>query len=124
VISVLGSRGNALGWLLLLDINPMLSTFKMTIFVIVTTYIWQIYCGLGFMQLEMTAPFVGLMYLLECSIVKASKLNFIQTKKIAQLLKEQQKIFDKLPDGAIIHSSHFIDDDKLSEKNEELKVNA
>lgn len=37
--------------------------------------------------------------------IRTSKISFIQGKKIKQLLEEQQKIFQQLPDGAIIYKT-------------------
>ena len=39
--------------------------------------------------------------------IKKSKIQFLQAHKITLLLEEQQKIFQHLPDGAIIHRSQF-----------------
>jgi hypothetical protein len=38
-------------------------------------------------------------------LIKESKISFIQRIQIRQLLDEQQKIIEHLPDGAIIHKS-------------------
>ena len=53
--------------------------------------------------------------------IKTSKSSFIQGKKIKQLLDEQQKIFQNLPDGAIIHRSLFKEN---SSEVQEVKVQA
>ena len=36
---------------------------------------------------------------------RVSKLAYMSTRKVLKLLEEQQTIFNKLPDGALIHKT-------------------
>ena len=58
---------------------------------------------------------------------KVQKQNFLQSKKIRNLLKEQKQIFQNLPDGAVIHRKHITDengepDSDMKESDKDLKV--
>jgi hypothetical protein len=39
--------------------------------------------------------------------IASSKTSLLKGEKIMELLEEQHKIFNNLPDGAIIHKSRF-----------------
>ena len=51
--------------------------------------------------------------------IKSNKLSFLKSKKTHSLLKEQIKIFQHLPDGALIYRKHL---DELDKASQELKV--
>lgn len=83
------------------------------------TFVWQMVRTVFYDYLAVCFIAYGVVEYSSFQRIKNSKLSFLKSKKTQSLLREQVKIFQHLPDGAIIHRK-IIQESKLDDQ--ELRV--